>query len=171
MFAATLEELGGQLAALQPPAAPDRSPQQPLSELVQRVLARAPSERLAAYAACAPPGRLQRGLPEALDANLRLLGVLGAEMRRFLRQLEALADAAAAAALAGGGTGGSEPGSPGVDGDAALLMAGVLAGVARETELVVSLRLEGGRRSGGMAALGNSTGRLSAASRSAFYVD
>ena len=142
MFVATLEELAGQLAALQPPSKERAaaSQQQP-SALLQRLLDRAPSEQLAAYASGTLPAKdhLQRSLPEALDANLRLLGVLAAEMRRFVGQVEAAADAAAAAALAGGvddGSGSSSSAERGAE--TALLMAGALVGVSRETELVVS---------------------------------
>ncbi|PSC71375.1 Major antigen [Micractinium conductrix] len=140
MFVATLEELAGQLAALQPPSKERAaaSQQQP-SALLQRLLDRAPSEQLAAYASGTLPAKdhLQRSLPEALDANLRLLGVLAAEMRRFVGQVEAAADAAAAAALAGGvddGSGSSSSAERGAE--TALLMAGALVGVSRETELV-----------------------------------
>lgn len=150
MFVAAMEELAGQLAALQPPQPRDskalpkheRTDAGGHSQLLQRVLARAPSERLAAYVAGRLPlGSLQRGLPEQLDQNLRLLGVLAAEMRRFVAQLEALAESAAAAAL-----GDIEPsvqedplssGVAAAASDGALLMAGVLEGIAKETTLIV----------------------------------
>lgn len=151
MFVAAMEELAGQLAALQPPQPRDskalpkheRTDAGGHSQLLQRVLARAPSERLAAYVAGRLPlGSLQRGLPEQLDQNLRLLGVLAAEMRRFVAQLEALAESAAAAAL-----GDIEPsvqedplssGVAAAASDGALLMAGVLEGIAKETTLIES---------------------------------
>jgi hypothetical protein len=139
MFAATLEELAGQLATLEPPppggassaSSGSGSTSTEPSELMQRLLAKAPSAQLQAYASsAAPPACLQRLLPEQLDQNLRLLGILSAEMRSFLRQMEGLADAAAAA-LAGGD-------SSAVDGDEALLMAAVLDGAAKEMQLIVS---------------------------------
>lgn len=187
MFAAALEELAGQLAALQPPpqqqapvarqhgaasgigssssskgSGPAGTP-----DLLQRVLARAPSEPLAAYVAgrLPVPAKLQRSLPEQLDQNMRLLGVLAAEMRRFVGQMETLADAAGAAVgapapasapgsgnSAGAGSvppdensrgeqlssGSGSGGCTGATCDAALLMAGVLEGITRETALIVS---------------------------------
>lgn len=151
MFVATMEELAGQLAALQPQQQQGSKGQEQHKggdgggppELLQRVLARAHSERLAAYVAGRlPPLRpLQRGLPEQLDQNLTLLGVLAAEMQRFAAQLEALADGAAAAALADVKPAAlEEPWGSGVaaaTGNAALLMAGTVEGVAKETALIV----------------------------------
>ncbi|KAL4458493.1 hypothetical protein ABPG75_013358 [Micractinium tetrahymenae] len=152
MFVAALEELAGQLSTLQPPPQQDSRARQRLqgttsstpTELLQRVLARAPSERLAAYVTGALPALrpLQRGLPEQLDQNLRLLGVLAAEMRRFVAQLEALADSTVAAALGSieisdqGDATGSGDGAAAAAGDAALLMTGVLEGIAKETALI-----------------------------------
>ena len=152
MFSSTLEELGSQLAALQPPDAqpPARSGSggkpatQPSSEpdaLMQRLLAAAPSEQLRAYAGGAGPRRaLQASLPQQLDDNLRLLSVLAAEMAGLLRRMEQLADGAAAAAVgaataavsgSGGGCGGSS------SGDEALLMAAVADAAAKEMQLIV----------------------------------
>lgn len=160
MFASTLEELGSQLAALQPPlasqpgAAGERKPrpapssggqgQQP-DALLQSVLQAAPSDALRAYVeAGGASARLQRTLPEQLDQNLRLLSLLAAEMRALLAQLEQAADGCAAggAAAAGAGVAAGDDGnrSGGADGasDQALLLAALLDGVARETQLVVS---------------------------------
>lgn len=117
LFGATLEELAGQLAALQPqqrarpssgkrPAGPRASgsgggSSDGSKELMARLLERAPSERLRAYAeGRLPAGPLQRTLPEQLDQNLRLLTILAAEMRALVQQLEQLADAAAGGAVA-----------------------------------------------------------------------
>lgn len=146
MFAATLEELAGQLATLEPPppggasstSSGSGSTSTEPSELMQRLLAKAPSAQLQAYASGAGrPARLQRLLPEQLDQNLRLLGILSAEMRNLLRQMEGLADAAVAALAAGDSSSGS---SSAVDGDEALLMAAVLDGAAKEMQLIVSKR-------------------------------
>lgn len=148
MFASTLQELTGQLALLQPP--PQKQKHTGGSKggaeptVLQRVADRAPSDRLAAYAAGKlNTGTLQRGLPEQLDQNLRLLGVLAAEMRRFVGQMEAVADASAAQAvatvgLAEAGSGGSTAALEGSEGgcEAALLMVAVLEGVGRETALI-----------------------------------
>ena len=147
MFAATLEELAGQLALLQPSSSSSSSskpkPPKP-SALLQRVLAGAPSDRLRAYA----EGRLhaevlQPQLPQQLDENLRLLGVLATEMGGFVRQLQGAADAAAAVLANGGvgvddndaGTSANED-----DDDAALLMAAAVDGAVKEMQLIVSLR-------------------------------
>ena len=145
MFAATLEELAGQLATLEPPppggaasstSSGSGSTSTEPSELMQRLLAKAPSAQLQAYASGAGrPARLQRLLPEQLDQNLRLLGILSAEMRSLLRQMEGLADAAVAALAASDSNSGS---SSAVDGDEALLMAAVLDGAAKEMQLIVS---------------------------------
>lgn len=152
MFAVTLEELGGQLAVLQPKQAerggsgkggsssggghPGEGP----SDLMQRLLERAPSDQLRAYAE--GHGRaqsLQRGLPEQLDQNLHLLGVLAAEMRAFARQLERLAAAAVGEAMrVEGGDGDASGGDAAAGGDDALLLAALADSAAQETQLVVS---------------------------------
>ncbi|PRW59919.1 hypothetical protein C2E21_1526 [Chlorella sorokiniana] len=111
LFTATLEELGGQLAVLQPPQQAQGQAPRPSAvgssssssgggderkELLERLMQRAPSEQLRAYVeGRPPPGRLQRTLPEQLDQNMRLLSILAAEMRVLLQRLEQLADAAA----------------------------------------------------------------------------
>lgn len=115
---ATLEELAGQLAVLQPPQTSSSQPPRPAAggsgssgsgderkELLARLMERAPSERLRSYIeGRLPAARLQRTLPEQLDENMRLLSILAAEMRALAQRLEQLADEAAAAAAQGGGT-------------------------------------------------------------------
>lgn len=150
MFAATLEELAGQLAVLEPQdsakaaASNERSSSIVIGgdagrrppDMLQRLAARAPSECLQAYMRGARiSARLQRQLPEQLDQNLRLLTVLAAEMRGFLRQLERLADAAATALLQLDEVG---TGSSGPDSDEALLLAAVVDCITKETLLIVS---------------------------------
>lgn len=151
MFVSVVEELAGQLTALQPTQQRDSKPQLQQtrasaagpSQLLQRVLERAPSERLAAYVAgtLPPSAPLQRGLPEQLDQNLRLLGVLASEMRRFVAQLEGLADSAATAALCDVESSVKERPSgsegPAAASDTVLLMAGVLEGIVKEMTLIV----------------------------------
>ncbi|EFN54358.1 hypothetical protein CHLNCDRAFT_135629 [Chlorella variabilis] len=132
MFASTLAELAGQLAVLEPPprssggSAATKGP----SELLQRVMARAPSDCLQSYVAgTLPTTHMQRQLPEQLDQNLRLLSILAAEMRSFVQQLEQLTDAAASALVQPGEIASSSS-------DEALLMAAVLDGAGRETQLI-----------------------------------
>ncbi|KAI3435858.1 hypothetical protein D9Q98_001916 [Chlorella vulgaris] len=148
MFAATLEELAGQLAILEPQdsakaaASNERSSSIVIGgdagrrppDMLQRLAARAPSECLQTYMRGARiSARLQRQLPEQLDQNLRLLTVLAAEMRGFLRQLERLADAAATALLQLDEVG---TGSSGPDSDEALLLAAVADCITKETLLI-----------------------------------
>ena len=135
MFASTLAELAGQLAVLEPPprssggSAATKGP----SELLQRVMARAPSDCLQSYVAgTLPTTHMQRQLPEQLDQNLRLLSILAAEMRSFVQQLEQLTDAAESALVQPGEIASSSS-------DEALLMAAVLDGAGRETQLIVSV--------------------------------
>lgn len=146
MFTATLEELGGQLAALQPTVdsgsksgswTSSKAKATPESELLQRLLDTAPSDSLRAYASGSlPPARLQRSLPQQLDDNLRLLSILAAEMRGLLQRLEQLTDAAADDVK--GAPSGRGDGISSSTADQALLLAAVLDGAARETQLIVS---------------------------------
>lgn len=157
MFAATLQELASQLSVLQPPQ-PERSGQPPRgggddasgpAQLLQRLLAPQPggqpgSPPLALPHVQLPPEPLQRALPEQVDENLRLLNVLAAEMRRFVRRLQQLADGATAAALAGGfdlggASSDAQQGGCGAGlGDEALLLAAAVDGTSREMQLIVS---------------------------------
>ncbi len=191
LFVATLEELAGQLAILQPSqqgqlSSSSSQPPRPgggatgsgsgkdeRQALFERLMQRAPSEQLrACIQGRMPAARLQRTLPEQLDANMRLLSILSAEMRALVQRLEQLADAAAAAAVQRGGAasgivdgaaadsaaveGGVTPESakhdPGnitkaagaADAEEALLLAAVADGAAKETLLIVSPALTGG---------------------------
>lgn len=138
LVVATLEELAGQLATLQPQQQAQRSASQPprratagtgsgsggdgdeRKQLLDRLLQRAPSEQLRAYVeGRAPAGRLQRALPEHLDQNMRLLSILAAEMRVLVQRLEQLADAAAAPAAVQGSSAASDGADAGAAGTAA----------------------------------------------------
>ncbi|KAI7841979.1 hypothetical protein COHA_004506 [Chlorella ohadii] len=185
LFVATLEELAGQLAILQPSqqgqlSSSSSQPPRPgggatgsgsgkdeRQALFERLMQRAPSEQLrACIQGRMPAARLQRTLPEQLDANMRLLSILSAEMRALVQRLEQLADAAAAAAVQRGGAasgivdgaaadsaaaeGGVTPESakhdPGnitkaagaADAEEALLLAAVADGAAKETLLITN---------------------------------
>lgn len=136
LFVATLEELAGQLATLQPQQQAQSSASQPpkratagsgssgdgdeRKQLLDRLLKQAPSERLRAYVeGRAPAGRLQRTLPEQLDQNMRLLSILAAEMRVLVQRLEQMADAAAAPVAVQGSSAASDGADASVAGSAA----------------------------------------------------
>jgi hypothetical protein len=142
MFVSTLAELAGQLAVLEakqptPHLLGSRGSDQTAQDIMERVMAQAPSNRLHAFLKDKKTlSHLQRQLPEQLDQNMRLLTVLAAEMNRFVQQLEHLADANAAATAQPEGNEHGTP-APKISEDA-LLMATVVDGVAKETRLVVS---------------------------------
>lgn len=144
MFVSALQDLAGELAALEAKQSPSQLPRsgasgQPAPDIMERVMEQAPSSRLRAFLIDRKASvALQRQLPEQLDQNMRLLTVLAAEMKQFVQQLERLAelDADRAQPAAGSQPVGNEPAS--LSSDEALLLATVVDGLAKETHLIVS---------------------------------
>eukprot|EP00887_Chlorella_sp_A99_P006319 scaffold3.g6319.t1 len=135
MFVAALEELAGQLASLSDAARPrSATPAPPLSPMMQRVRAAAPSAALDAYLeGRGPQAPARRDLAQLVDDNLRLLRVLAAEVGQLLAAMQVAYEAARGASAATGAGQGAERGGLA---ERELCMAAVLDGLEQEAALL-----------------------------------